>query len=130
MSRAGMVELAQPLPPSDLVNADLAPTRLDQRTWNLWHIAALWVGMSVCIPTYMLAASMIDAGLSWRQSLIRGTGATGAPVPVRWRLVFREHRLVRGVLGAHENAERGRGSAELRCELHWAVPRSALQLPL
>ncbi len=70
MNRAGMVELAEPLPPSDLVNADLAPTRLDQRAWNLWHIASLWVGMSVCIPTYMLAASMIDAGLSWGQSLV------------------------------------------------------------
>ena len=67
---SGMVELTEPLAPSDLVNADLAPTRLDQRTWNVWHVASLWVGMSVCIPTYMLAASMIDAGLSWEQSLI------------------------------------------------------------
>lgn len=52
-----------------LVNPDIAPTRPDQRTWNLWHIASLWVGMSVCIPTYMLAASMIDAGMSWRHSV-------------------------------------------------------------
>ncbi|HET7295835.1 MAG TPA: cytosine permease, partial [Gemmatimonadales bacterium] len=70
MKLSGMVELAEPLAPSDLVNPDLAPTRLDQRTWNGWHIASLWVGMSVCIPTYMLAASMIGAGLSWEQSLI------------------------------------------------------------
>lgn len=70
MSRAGMVELSEPLPPGPLVNADLAPTGIAQRTWNLWHIASLWVGMSVCIPTYMLAASMIDAGLTWRQSLV------------------------------------------------------------
>src|SRR5205823_2004485 len=39
-------------------------------TWNVWHIASLWVGMSVCIPTYMLAASMIDAGMTWWQSLV------------------------------------------------------------
>ena len=39
---------------ADLVNADLAPTPLAERTWNLWHIASLWVGMSVCIPSYML----------------------------------------------------------------------------
>lgn len=24
----------------------------------MWHITSLWVGISVCIPTYMLAASM------------------------------------------------------------------------
>src|SRR5688572_25503909 len=68
--QAGMVELAAPLPPGPLVNADLAPTGIGQRTWNLWHIASLWVGMSVCIPTYMLAASMIGAGMSWRLSLV------------------------------------------------------------
>lgn len=55
---------------SGLLNPDIAPTRPDQRTWNLWHIASLWVGMSVCIPTYMLAASMIDAGMTWQQSLV------------------------------------------------------------
>ena len=70
MSRSGLVELAAPLPPGPLVNADLASTGIGQRTWNLWHIASLWVGMSVCIPTYMLAASMIDAGMTWRQSLV------------------------------------------------------------
>jgi NCS1 family nucleobase:cation symporter-1 len=56
--------------PGPLANADLLPTPVARRTWNTWHIASLWVGMSVCIPTYMLAASMIGAGMSWRQSLI------------------------------------------------------------
>ncbi len=53
-----------------LSNADLAPVPPERRTWGLWNIASLWVGMSVCIPTYMLAASMIDAGLSWWESLL------------------------------------------------------------
>ncbi len=53
-----------------LINDDLAPTPRDKRTWNTWHVASLWVGMSVCIPTYMLSASMIQAGMSWRQSLL------------------------------------------------------------
>jgi nucleobase:cation symporter-1, NCS1 family len=53
-----------------LTNADLAPVPAAKRTWNLWHIASLWVGMSVCIPTYMLAASMIGAGMTWLQSLM------------------------------------------------------------
>jgi len=56
--------------PGPLANADLLPTPVERRTWNTWHIASLWVGMSVCIPTYMLAASMIGAGMTWRQSLI------------------------------------------------------------
>ncbi|HXF94462.1 MAG TPA: NCS1 family nucleobase:cation symporter-1 [Gemmatimonadales bacterium] len=68
--RNGMVELVTDLPAGSLVNPDLAPVGLSRRTWNLWHIASLWVGMSVCIPTYMLAASMIDAGMTWWQSLL------------------------------------------------------------
>ncbi|MGH7700625.1 MAG: NCS1 family nucleobase:cation symporter-1 [Gemmatimonadales bacterium] len=58
------------LPVGRLVNPDLAPVASDRRTWNLWHIASLWIGMSVCIPTYMLGASMIGAGLTWWQSLL------------------------------------------------------------
>jgi nucleobase:cation symporter-1, NCS1 family len=59
-------------PPPDLAlsNPDLAPTPPEKRTWNLWHIASLWVGMSVCIPSYMLSAGMIQAGLSWRAALL------------------------------------------------------------
>ncbi len=54
---------------SPLYNADLAPTRPEQRTWGTYHIAALWIGMSVCIPTYMLASGLIAAGMSWRQAI-------------------------------------------------------------
>ncbi|MND93635.1 putative allantoin permease [compost metagenome] len=35
-------------------NDDIAPTKVQQRTWNKWHITALWVGMSICVPTYTL----------------------------------------------------------------------------
>ncbi len=55
---------------SNLINADLAPIDSAHRTSNLWHVASLWVGMSVCIPTYMLAASMIESGMNWWQSLL------------------------------------------------------------
>ena len=58
------------IPDSHLINADLAPTKPEDRTWNVWNIASLWVGMSVCIPTYMLAASMIQSGMNWWQSLL------------------------------------------------------------
>lgn len=35
-------------------NADIAPTRVADRSWSRWHIAALWVGMAICVPTYTL----------------------------------------------------------------------------
>jgi len=65
-----MVELTGELPPGPLSNSDIAPTAIADRTWNTWHMASLWIAMSVCIPTYMLAANMVEAGLSWRQSLL------------------------------------------------------------
>ena len=55
---------------SSLTNADILPTPIKERTWSRWHIASLWVGMAVCIPTYMLAAQMITGGLSWKEALV------------------------------------------------------------
>jgi len=66
----GLVELNEDVSKSSLYNPDLAPTRLAQRTWSMWHIASLWVGMSVCIPTYMLASGLIQKGMSWSQALL------------------------------------------------------------
>jgi nucleobase:cation symporter-1, NCS1 family len=54
---------------ADLINDDLAPVPADKRTWSLWHIAALWVGMAVCIPTYTIASGLIEAGMNWWQAL-------------------------------------------------------------
>ncbi|HYO57600.1 cytosine permease, partial [Archangium sp.] len=52
-----------------LTNEDLAATPAEARTWTTRHFAALWVGMAVCIPTYTLAAGLIDQGMSWGQAL-------------------------------------------------------------
>jgi NCS1 family nucleobase:cation symporter-1 len=49
---------------TSLTNADLAPTTPAQRTWRWWHFAALWIGMVVCIPAYLLAAGLIDQGMT------------------------------------------------------------------
>ena len=49
---------------SALHNADLAPTTAAQRNWTWYHYAALWVGMVMCIPSYTLAAGLIDQGMS------------------------------------------------------------------
>ena len=45
-----------------LYNDDLAPVGPERRTWGLYSYASLWVAMSVCIPTYMLASGLIAAG--------------------------------------------------------------------
>ena len=55
---------------SPLLNADIAPTKLAERTWSTYNIAALWIGMCVCIPTYMLAAGLIAGGMNWWQAII------------------------------------------------------------
>ncbi|MGH7725156.1 MAG: NCS1 family nucleobase:cation symporter-1 [Candidatus Eiseniibacteriota bacterium] len=68
-------ELPVNLATGPYANPDISPTSPAQRTWNTYHIAALWIGMSVCIPTYMLAAGLIQGGMSWSQAL--GTIALG-----------------------------------------------------
>ena len=52
-----------------LHNEDLAPVPPDKRTWNRWHIAALWVGMAVCVPTYTMAAERVGQGMSAWQAV-------------------------------------------------------------
>lgn len=105
-------DLAQPVAPSArLWNEDLAPVPMDKRTWSKWHIAALWVGMAVCIPTYQLASSLIAGGMNWWQAVLtvllgnlivlvplalnaRAGTAYGIPFPVLLRSSF-------GVFGAN-----------------------------
>ncbi len=109
---SGLVEIdVSRIDHSPLINEDLAPTALRQRTWNTYHIAALWIGMAVCIPTYMLAAGLIAGGMNWWQAILTialsntivlipmvlnahaGT-KYGVPFPVLARAAF-------GVLGAN-----------------------------
>jgi NCS1 family nucleobase:cation symporter-1 len=52
-----------------LWNKDLAAIPMAQRTWGTYNYAALWVAMSVNIPTYMLASSMIAGGMNWKQAI-------------------------------------------------------------
>jgi len=52
-----------------LYNPDLAPIPLEKRSWGLYNYASLWVAMSVCIPTYMLASGLIAGGMSWWQAI-------------------------------------------------------------
>jgi nucleobase:cation symporter-1, NCS1 family len=54
---------------SPLYNPDLAPATSERRTWGTYSYAALWVSMSVNILTYMLAASLIQGGMNWKQAV-------------------------------------------------------------
>lgn len=55
---------------SSLINDDLAPIEQEKRTWGTWNYAALWISMSLCIPTYTMASSMINNGMNWWQAVL------------------------------------------------------------
>lgn len=96
---------------SKYYNDDLAPTQIKDRTWNTYHIAALWVGMSVCIPSFTMASSLVVLGLSpWMAVLNVALGNLIVLIPIQ----FNSHagtkygipfpvfaRLTFGMKGAH-----------------------------
>jgi NCS1 family nucleobase:cation symporter-1 len=96
---------------TQLANDDLLPVAPEQRTWSWWHIASLWIGMAICIPTYTLASGLIDQGWTWQAAVgavilgnvvvllpiaLNSHAGTryGIPFPVLARVSF-------GVLGAN-----------------------------
>ena len=81
----GRIELGPGVTLGDarLFNEDLAPTKLDKRTWNTYAFAALWISMAHCIPTYILASGLIKMGMSWGQALttiLLGNSIVLAPI--------------------------------------------------
>ncbi|MDR3242558.1 MAG: NCS1 family nucleobase:cation symporter-1 [Clostridiales Family XIII bacterium] len=113
--RAGLYELTSEaraeLVDSLYYNVDLAPTSFSQRNWSTYHIASLWIGMSICIPSFTMASSLVVLGLSpWLAVLNVALGNViilipiqlnshagtkyGIPFPVFARMTF-------GVVGAH-----------------------------
>src|SRR5438094_8537132 len=64
------VEVTEDLSGSPLWNPDLAPTPLARRTWSTYHIAALWIGMSVVITTYTLASGLMQQGMTWWEAML------------------------------------------------------------
>ncbi|MFT4977861.1 MAG: NCS1 family nucleobase:cation symporter-1 [Myxococcota bacterium] len=98
-------------PHPSLINDDIRPTSAEERHWSVMNMASLWVGMVVCVPTYMLAAGLIEQGMSWSQAVVtvmlgnvivlipmilNGHPGTkyGVPFPVMSRAAF-------GIHGAH-----------------------------
>lgn len=98
-------------PDSGLINDDIKPTTASERHWSVLNMASLWIGMVVCVPTYVLAGSLIDQGMNWWQAvmtimvgnvivlvpmILNGHAGTkyGVPFPVLARASF-------GIHGAH-----------------------------
>jgi nucleobase:cation symporter-1, NCS1 family len=94
-----------------LWNRDLAPIPPERRSWGTYNYAALWIAMSVNIPTYLMASAMIAGGMNWKQAIFtvflgniivlvpmllnaHAGAAYGIPFPVFARSSF-------GVLGAN-----------------------------
>ena len=67
---ASIRELNQELAGGGYWNPDLAPVPPSARKWGLKDIAALWIALSACIPTYMLASSLIEEGMNWWQAVL------------------------------------------------------------
>lgn len=65
-----IVNLTEDVSSSPLYNEDFAPIPKEKRTWGLVDMTAIWIGMAVCIPTYLLASYMMKAGLSWVEALV------------------------------------------------------------
>jgi NCS1 family nucleobase:cation symporter-1 len=70
MSESGIQELTTDISDSAFFNPDIAPIPRAGRKWGLKDIAALWVSMSACVPTYMLASSLIAEGMNWWQAVL------------------------------------------------------------
>ena len=65
------LEVGDDLTNSKNYNEDLAPTKVKERTWSQFHIAALWVGMAICVPTYTLGGILTAYfGLSVTEALV------------------------------------------------------------
>jgi NCS1 family nucleobase:cation symporter-1 len=55
---------------ASLWNSDLAPTEPSEHQWDWRSISSLWVGMVVCVPTYLLAGSLVSEGMAWWQAIL------------------------------------------------------------
>jgi NCS1 family nucleobase:cation symporter-1 len=92
-------------------NPDIAATKKSERTWAMKDIMVLWISMCACVPTYMLASSLIAEGMNWWQAVVTITLGNcivlipmvlnahagtryGIPFPVYCRPAF-------GILGAN-----------------------------
>jgi len=64
------LDVADDIRNSAYFNDDIAPSKIKERTWTKWNVAALWVGMAICVPTYTLGGVLTSYfGLSVTEAL-------------------------------------------------------------
>jgi NCS1 family nucleobase:cation symporter-1 len=66
----GIRELTEDVSASPYYNRDIAPISRAGRKWAARDFAALWISMCACIPTYMLASSLIAEGMNWWEAVL------------------------------------------------------------
>ncbi len=64
-----------PTQPADVLKSpyyspDMAPVPPEGRRWRARDLAVLWISLSACVPTYMLASSLIQEGMNWWQGVL------------------------------------------------------------
>ena len=65
------VDARQPAQPdASLINSDFAPVGPEQRTFSTLDMAALWLGLVVCVPTWTLVGGLVELGFSALQGLL------------------------------------------------------------
>jgi nucleobase:cation symporter-1, NCS1 family len=66
----GIHELKTDVSGSPYYSHDMAPVPRAGRRWTTRDMAVLWISMSACVPTYMLASGMIEQGMNWWQAVL------------------------------------------------------------
>ncbi|MEI7683977.1 MAG: NCS1 family nucleobase:cation symporter-1 [Planctomycetota bacterium] len=70
MENRDIVELREDISDSPYTSHDMAPVPASGRRWGARDLAVLWISMSACVPTYMLASGLIDLGMNWWQAVL------------------------------------------------------------
>lgn len=65
-----IVELTIDVSHSPYYSHDMAPVTRAGRRWGTRDMAVLWISMSACVTTYMLASGLIDQGMNWWQAVL------------------------------------------------------------
>src|SRR3989454_11905101 len=63
-------ELTEDVSTSHYYSRDMAPVPAARRKWRARDLAVLWISMAACVPTYMLASSLIKLGMNWGQAVL------------------------------------------------------------
>lgn len=70
MEHSDIVELREDVSASPYYSHDMAPIPARGRRWGARDLAVLWISLSACVPTYMLASGLIELGMNWWQAVL------------------------------------------------------------